>query len=48
MMNRSGSDDLTADTDHYSPAVYAKANENFLKLQAAGALVRESEPCLYL
>jgi uncharacterized protein (DUF1015 family) len=40
--------DLPPETDHYSAAVYAKANENFLKLQRDGALVRESEPCLYL
>lgn len=40
--------DLPPDTDHYSAAVYAKANENFLKLQRDGVLVRESEPCLYL
>jgi len=40
--------DLPPETDHYSAAVYAKANENFLKLQRDGVLVRESEPCLYL
>jgi uncharacterized protein (DUF1015 family) len=40
--------DLPPETDHYSAAVYAKANENFLKLQRDGTLVRESEPCLYL
>ena len=40
--------DLPSDTDHYSAAVYAKANENFLKLQRDGTLVRESEACLYL
>ena len=40
--------DLPPETDHYSAAVYARANENFLKLQRDGALVRESEPCLYL
>ena len=40
--------DLPPETDHYSVAVYAKANENFLKLQRDGVLVRESEPCLYL
>ena len=40
--------DLPPGTDPYSPAVYAKAKENFLKLQREGALVRESEPCLYL
>jgi uncharacterized protein (DUF1015 family) len=40
--------DLPVGTDHYSPVVYAKARENFIKLQKDGALVRESEPCLYL
>jgi uncharacterized protein (DUF1015 family) len=40
--------DLPPETDHYSAAVYAKANENFLKLQRDGVLVRESEPCFYL
>jgi uncharacterized protein (DUF1015 family) len=40
--------DLPPETDPYSDAVYAKARENFLRLQASGALVRESEPCLYV
>jgi uncharacterized protein (DUF1015 family) len=40
--------DLPPGTDHYSDGVYAKANENFLKLQRDGALGRETEPCLYL
>lgn len=40
--------DLPAGTDPYSPQVYAKAKENFLRLQADGSLVRETEPCLYL
>jgi uncharacterized protein (DUF1015 family) len=40
--------DLPPETDHYSDAVYAKARENFLGLQRAGVLVRESEPCLYV
>jgi uncharacterized protein (DUF1015 family) len=40
--------DLPPDTDPYSDAVYAKARENFLALQADGALVRETEPCVYL
>ena len=39
---------LPPETDHYSAAESAKANENFLKLQRDGTLVRESEPCLYL
>jgi uncharacterized protein (DUF1015 family) len=40
--------DLPAGTNPYSPAVYEKARENFLGLQRAGVLVRESGPCLYL
>ena len=40
--------DLPADSDPYSEAVYAKAKENFLALQKDGALIRESEPCIYL
>jgi len=40
--------DLPAGTDPYSEAVYAKALENFLALQRAGVLVRETEPCLYV
>jgi uncharacterized protein (DUF1015 family) len=40
--------DLPPGTDPYSEAVYARARENFLKLQADGALVRETGPCLYL
>jgi uncharacterized protein (DUF1015 family) len=40
--------DLPRDTDPYSEAVYAKAQENFLKLQQAGALLRESKPSIYL
>lgn len=40
--------DLPAATDPYSDAVYAKARENFLALQRAGVLVRETEPCLYV
>jgi uncharacterized protein (DUF1015 family) len=40
--------DLPEGTDPYSDAVYAKARENFQGLQRAGALVRESQPCLYL
>jgi uncharacterized protein (DUF1015 family) len=39
---------LPPDTDPYSDAVYAKARENFLALQKSGALVRETEPCIYL
>jgi len=40
--------DLPADTDPYSDAVYARARANFLALQADGALVRETERCVYL
>lgn len=40
--------DLPRETDPYSDAVYAKARGNFLQLQKNGALLRESEPCLYL
>lgn len=40
--------DLPAGTDPYSDAVYNKARENFLALQQKGALVRETEPCLYV
>jgi uncharacterized protein (DUF1015 family) len=40
--------DLPPNTDPYSDAVYAKARENFEKLQRDGVLVRESGPCLYL
>jgi uncharacterized protein (DUF1015 family) len=40
--------DLPAGTDPYSEAVYARARENFLALQRAGVLVRETEPCLYV
>jgi uncharacterized protein (DUF1015 family) len=40
--------DLPAGSDPHSDAVYAKARENFLALQTAGVLVRETEPCLYI
>ena len=40
--------DLPPGTDPYSSAVYAKARENFIRLQRDGALVRESGPCLYV
>src|SRR5215217_4289987 len=40
--------DLPAGTDPHSDAVYAKALENFLALQRAGVLVRETQPCLYV
>ncbi|MDF9826416.1 uncharacterized protein (DUF1015 family) [Ereboglobus sp. PH5-10] len=37
-----------AGTDIYSDQVYAKALEMFQKLQGEGALVRETEPCIYV
>src|SRR5438067_10259821 len=40
--------DLPPDIDPYSPAVYAKALDNFKALQANGTLIREAKPCLYL
>jgi uncharacterized protein (DUF1015 family) len=40
--------DLPAETDPYSEQVYAKARENFQRLQSEGTLQRETEPCLYL
>ena len=40
--------DLPAGTNPYADAVYARAQENFQKLQRDGVLVRETEPCLYL
>jgi len=40
--------DLPPGTDPYSGVVYAKARDNFLRLQRDGSLVRESEPCLYV
>ena len=40
--------DLPAGTDPYSAAVYARADDNFRALQRAGALVRETGPCLYV
>src|SRR6187200_2697274 len=40
--------DLPDDVGEYDARVYAKARENFLKLQADGVLVREVAPCLYL
>lgn len=40
--------DLDPEVDPYSAEVYAKAKENFLKLQSADVLVREAKPCMYL
>ncbi len=39
---------LPPETDPYSPDVYAAAKANFLEIQQKGALVRETEPCMYL
>ena len=40
--------DLPLSVDPYAPEVYAKARENFDKLQADKVLVREAAPSLYL
>lgn len=40
--------DLPPGTDLYSPEVYAKGKENFEKLIAQGALIRDPQPCFYL
>ena len=40
--------DFPEGTDPYSDAVYARAVENFRKLQADGHLIRESEPCVFV
>ena len=40
--------DLPAETDPYSAEVYEKARTNFLGLQQSGALIQETEPCIYL
>ena len=40
--------DLPPETDPYSDQVYARALENFRALQKDGALIRETEPCIYL
>jgi len=40
--------DLPPETDPYSDAVYAKALENFLRLQKEGALIRETSRVVYL
>jgi len=40
--------DLPPETDHYSAAVYEKANANFLKFQRDGVLRRETGPSLYV
>jgi uncharacterized protein (DUF1015 family) len=40
--------DLPPNTDPHADVVYAKAQENFLKLQRDGVLVREAGPSLYV
>lgn len=40
--------DLDPEIDPYSAPVYAKARENFDRLQKDGILVRETKPCMYL
>ena len=40
--------DLPPETDPYSDVVYAKALENFTRLQKEGALIRETEKVVYL
>lgn len=40
--------DLPDEVGDYDDAVYAKAAENFQKLQDDGVLVREAAPCMYL
>ncbi len=40
--------DLPNEKNHYSEAVYAKARENLLALQANGSLGRETGPSLYV
>ncbi|ACB76905.1 DUF1015 domain-containing protein [Opitutus terrae] len=40
--------DLPPGTDPHADEVYAKARENFLALQRAQVLTRETEPCLYV
>jgi len=40
--------DFPAGQDPYADEVYAKAVENFRNLQESGALIRETEPCVFL
>lgn len=40
--------DFPEGTDPYSDEVYARAVENFRRLQADGHLIRESAPCVYV
>ena len=39
--------DLDPAIDSHDDAVYAKAGENFRRMIAAGALVRDEKPCYY-
>ena len=39
--------DLPPDIDHYSPQVYAKSRENYLKMFAEGVLMQDDAPCCY-
>jgi uncharacterized protein (DUF1015 family) len=40
--------DLPADTDLYSPEVYAKGKQNFQQLIGNGSLYQDKQPCYYL
>ena len=40
--------DLPVGTDPYAPTVYAKAVENFHKMEKEGVLRRDAKPCFYL
>jgi uncharacterized protein (DUF1015 family) len=40
--------DLDPTTDPYDSAVYAKAEENFLRMIAEGLLIRDARPCYYV
>ncbi|MDR3420429.1 MAG: DUF1015 family protein [Xanthobacteraceae bacterium] len=40
--------DLPPSTDPYAPEVYAKAAANLQRMIAAGVLVRDEKPCLYV
>src|SRR5688572_33418980 len=40
--------DLPPGTDLYSPAVYARGRENFVRLIADGGLRQDPRPCFYL
>jgi uncharacterized protein (DUF1015 family) len=40
--------DLPETADVYAPEVYERARENLAKMQAAGVLIKEEKPCLYV